>query len=594
MCSSDLFDGYRLSKTLCLGILGLAIFLGMGATSVPASSTTPPPEPGTGWQPKPEVRAQQYMAVTAHPLATRAAVDILSRGGNAVDAAISAQLVLNLVEPQSSGIGGGAFLLYWDAATKELHTLDGRETAPAQADGNYFRLASGELLKWREARIGGRAVGVPGTLHLLSTAHTRFGQTPWASLFDPAISIAREGFQVTPRLSESIKSAAAALSQSPTAQKYFFTEESEALPEGYLLKNPEFAQALTRIAAEGPRAFYEGSIGQRLLADLENTSELPSLMTAEDLASYQTIARPAVCAPYRQYSVCGMGPPSSGALTVGQILGLLERFDLNSMGATATSVHLVSEASRLAFADRGRYMADSDFVSVPVQGLLDPAYLNQRSQLIEKALSMGRASAGQPPGADLSLVAVDQPENSGTSHVSIVDRSGNIVSMTTTIESGFGSTIMTQGFLLNNEMTDFSFKDQDEGRPVANRVESRKRPRSSMAPTIVFNSDGQPILVAGSPGGSRIICYVTQALIGVLDWGLSPQDAVSMPHFCNRNGPTDFEPGSAADVVDALSALGHETRIQEMNSGLHLIQILPDGTLRGGADPRREGVAAGE
>ncbi len=554
------------------------------------------PEPATGWQEKLVVRTERFMAVTAHPLATRTAVDVLASGGTAVDAAVAAQMVLNLVEPQSSGIGGGAFMLYWDAVARRLYALDGRETAPVAADADYFRDINGIALKWRKAMVGGRAVGVPGTLHLLHTAHDLFGVKPWADLLEPTITLATGGFPVSPRLAQSIAGAAdRGLRQFSAARQYFFDANGQPLKAGFMLRNPALANTLRKIAQEGIEPFYQGPIALRLVKALENTSELPALMTREDLSEYRTIFRPPVCAPYRGYSVCGIGPPSSGALTVGQILGLVERFDLPNMGPNPHSIHLILEASRLAFADRARYMADSDFVSVPVVGLLDSDYLARRSQMIHVESSIGKAPAGNPPGVLTANATIYQPETAGTSHLSIIDHLGNIVSMTTTIESGFGSRLMTDGFLLNNELTDFSFVGERDGLEVANRVEGGKRPRSSMAPTIVFDSYGEPVLVTGSPGGSRIICYVVQSLVGVLDWKMSPQQAVSMPHFCNRNGTTDLEPAEGTAQLDAtLQGLGHKVRVRGLNSGLHLIQILAGGQLLSGVDPRREGLAAGD
>ena len=577
-------------KALCAGVL---LFLSTFTAS--ASSSIPDPEPSTGWQDKEAVRAEHFMAVTAHPLATQAAYQILKAGGNAADAAVTAQLVLNLVEPQSSGIGGGAFMLYWDAKNKTLFSFDGRETAPDAADADYFKNSAGELIKWREARLGPRAVGVPGTLSLLHTVHQRFGERPWAQLFAPAITLSREGFAVSPRMAKSIEGSKEYLNRFAATREYFFTDQGAPLPEGYHLTNPDFAQTLELIAEQGITPFYEGSIGEKLIETLQQAPGRPALMTMQDLNRYRTLSRPPVCARYHDNAICGMGPPSSGALTVGQILQLIERFDVAGMGLAPESIHLVMEASRLAFADRARYMADSDFVEVPVAGLLDQEYLRDRSQLIQRSRSMGKASAGNPPGVTIAHAAMQQVEPAGTSHFSIVDAQGNIVSMTTTIESGFGSMLMTQGFLLNNEMTDFSFRAAKAGQPIANRVEGSKRPRSSMAPTIVFDSTGVPTLVAGSPGGSRIICYVAQALIGILDWQMNPQQAAAMPHFCNRNGTTDIESHAGAERFSAVLAdMGHEVRIRNLNSGLHLIQRLPSGELLGGADPRREGLVLGD
>ena len=577
-------------KILCAGVLFFS-----SALTGSASNSIPDPEPSTGWQDKEAVRAEHFMAVTAHPLATQAAYQILKAGGNAADAAVTAQLVLNLVEPQSSGIGGGAFMLYWDAKNKTLFSFDGRETAPGAADADYFKDSAGELVKWREARLGPRAVGVPGTLSLLHTVHQRFGERPWAQLFAPAITLSREGFAVSPRMAKSIEGSKEYLNRFAATREYFFTDQGAPLPEGYHLTNPDFAQTLELIAEQGIAPFYQGSIGEKLIETLQEASGRPALMTMQDLNSYKTLSRPPVCARYHDNAICGMGPPSSGALTVGQILQLIERFDIAGLGLDPKSMHLVLEASRLAFADRARYMADSDFVEVPVAGLLDKDYLQGRSQLIQPSRSIGKASAGNPPGVTIAHAAMQQVEPAGTSHFSIVDAQGNIVSMTTTIESGFGSMLMTQGFLLNNEMTDFSFRASKAGQPIANRVEGGKRPRSSMAPTIVFDRTGVPTLVAGSPGGSRIICYVAQALIGILDWQMNPQQVAAMPHFCNRNGKTDIESHTGAERLStALTGMGHEVRIRNLNSGLHLIQRLPSGELLGGADPRREGLVLGD
>ncbi|HCK76106.1 MAG TPA: gamma-glutamyltransferase [Gammaproteobacteria bacterium] len=571
------------------------ILLFIGSIIASAAASVPDPEPATGWQSKEAAFASQFMAVTAHPLATQAANTVLKNNGSAVDAAVVAQLILNLVEPQSSGIGGGAFMLYWDAENRTLFSFDGRETAPAAANSDYFKDDGGKIIKWREARLGPKAVGVPGTLHLLHTVHQRFGNHSWADLFAPAIALSRKGFSVSPRMAKSIKGAQASLQRFKATREYFFTEQGNPLPAGHHLTNRAFAKTLEIIANEGITPFYEGVIGARLIESLKGDSTKPSLMTSQDLAEYATLSRPPVCARYRGKAVCGMGPPSSGALTVGQILQLIERFDLKDLGASPEGIHLILEASRLAFADRARYMADSDFVPVPVEGLLSADYLQGRSQLIHPSTSMGKALPGQPPGISTAQASMQQFESAGTSHLSIVDTKGNIVSMTTTIESGFGSMLMTQGFLLNNEMTDFSFRSSKAGRLIANRVEGGKRPRSSMAPTIVFDSTGTPVLVAGSPGGSRIICYVVQALVGVMDWKMNPQQAVSMPHFCNRNGRTDLESHLDAEIIKtALTDLGHEVQIRDMNSGLHMIQLLPSGRLLGGADPRREGLALGE
>lgn len=535
-----------------------------------------------------------YMVAAANPLAAEAGRAVLAAGGTAADAAVAVQTMLNLVEPQSSGIGGGAFALYWDAAEQRLITLDGRERAPLAADETYWLDEAGEPLGWWEAVVGGRSVGVPGTLKLLETLHGRYGSQPWADLLQPAIDTAEQGFVISPRLAESIAAAQAReLDRFEAARAYFFEPDGSPKVAGTVLTNPAFADTLRRIAAEGSAPFYTGEIAADIVAAVK-TDINPGILTLEDLAAYTVVERAPVCLVYRGYDVCGMGPPTSGGLTVGQILGLLEGFDLPAMGPSARAWHLYAEAARLAYADRGLYMADSDYVAMPTAGLLDRDYLARRAALIDPVRAMTRAEPGHPPWDDAEGRAPDtQPERPGTSHFAIVDAYGNMLSMTTTIETGFGSRVMARGFLLNNELTDFARDPEVDGRPVANRVEGGKRPRSSMSPTIVFR-DGDPVLLIGSPGGSRIINYVANALVGILDWGLDPQAAVSMGHVVNRNGPTELERGTAVTgLARRLEGLGHEVVIRPLESGLHAIQIMPDGTLVGGADPRREGVALG-
>lgn len=527
------------------------------------------------------------MVVAANPLAVEAGIEVLAAGGNAVDAAVAVQAVLGLVEPQSSGLGGGAFVVHYDAATGALTTFDGRETAPAAAGPDYFLDPAGEPLDFWDAVIDGRSVGVPGTPKLLDELHERFGSADWASLLQPAIDLAENGFAVSPRLAAAIADARGLATFAETAA--YFLPGGAPLQAGTVLRNPAYAATLRTFAAERSGPFYEGAIADAIVAAVTANG---GVMTAADLAAYRVVERPPVCQPYRGFAVCGMGPPSSGGLTVGQILGLLEHFDLPSMGYGADAAHLIAEASRLAFLDRALYMADSDFVAVPVAGLLDPAYLTARAQLIDPAKANPEARAGNPPWRDAERRAPQvQPERPGTSHVAIVDAAGNAVSMTTTIESGFGSRLMAEGFLLNNELTDFSFVPEVEGRPVANRVEGSKRPRSSMSPTIVLE-DGRPYLLAGSPGGSRIIGYTTLAILAVLDWGLDPQEAVALGHVLNRGGATDLEAGTAAaGFAEALIAKGHEVNATALESGLALIRLGADGA-EGGADPRREGVVA--
>jgi gamma-glutamyltranspeptidase/glutathione hydrolase len=532
------------------------------------------------------------MVAAANPLAALAGYDALAAGGTAADAAVAVQFMLNLVEPQSSGIGGGAFALYWDAETQSLTSFDGRERAPLAADETYWLGADGEPIGWWEAVVGGRSVGVPGTLKLLETLHAREGRLPWADLLAPTIALAEEGFAISPRLAGLIGYAAErGLTLFEPTRSYFFREDGTPREAGEHIENPAFAETLRAIAAEGSAPFYEGAIGEGIV-EAVRTEINPGILTMEDLAAYEVVERAPVCVAYRGYEVCGMGPPSSGGLTVGQILALLEGFDLPALGPGAEAYHLFAEASKLAYADRGLYMADSDFVDMP-EGLLDRAYLAERATLIDPEAAMEKAEPGEPPWKDASLRAPDtQVERPGTSHFSIVDADGNMISMTTTIETGFGSRVMTGGFLLNNELTDFSRAPERDGKPIANRVEGGKRPRSSMAPTIVLR-DGTPVLLAGSPGGSRIIPYVARTLIAILDWGVDPAEAVAMGHVVNRNGPTDLEAGTEAEALaDELAALGHETEMRDLNSGLHVI-LVQDGALVGAADPRREGVAFG-
>jgi len=531
------------------------------------------------------------MVATANPHATRAGLEILRAGGSAVDAAIAAQLVLNLVEPQSSGIGGGAFMLHYDAASGRLDAYDGRETAPASATPEMFLDDAGQPMDFWDAVIGGRSVGVPGLLRMLALAHRQHGRLPWARLFAPAIALSEEGFAVSPRLHHLIAEDED-LKAFPEARRYFFDAEGRPLAVGAKLRNPAFAATLRRIAEGGADAFYRGAIAAEIAATVQTAPRHPTDMTLADLAGYRAKARPPVCAPYRRWTVCGMPPPTSGGVAVLEILGLLERFDLSALAPeSAEAVHLIAEASRLAFADRNRYLADSDFVEVPVARLLDRGYLARRSRLIAPDKSLGLAAPGLPTQ---NGAMPKQPQPPRTTHLVVVDAAGNAVSMTSSIESAFGSHLMAGGFLLNNELTDFSFEPLVDGRAVANRVAPGKRPRSSMSPTMVFDADGKLVLAIGSPGGSRIIGYVVKTIIAVLDWGLDVQAAIALPNFVNRNGPTDLEADTPLTALaPALAARGEAVRIVPMVSGLHGIAVTPGG-LEGGADPRREGVALGD
>lgn len=545
---------------------------------------------------KEAVSASNFMVAAANPAATQAGHQVLAEGGNAVDAMVAVQLMLNLVEPQSSGIGGGAFLLYWNEAEQKLYTFDGREKAPMDATPEYFLKADGEPMDWWDAVIGGRSVGVPGTLKLLDEVHARFGSKEWAGLLQPTIDLAKSGFEISPRLAGAIAAAQEkSLDKFDTTKAYFFQEDGTPKPEGTVLQNPEFAASLEAIAAERSAPFYEGAIGEAIVNAVTSTKDNPGIMTMDDLAAYEVIEREPVCHGYRAFEVCGMGPPTSGGLTVGQILGVLEHFDMPGIGYGPQAAHLFAEAAKLAYADRGLYMADSDYVRMPLKGLLDDGYLTHRAQLVDQSQAMEEAKPGNPPWREAALWAPDtQLERPGTSHFTIIDAEGNAISMTTTIETGFGSRVMAAGFLLNNELTDFSRAPEADGRPIANRVEGGKRPRSSMAPTMVFQGDGGPVLLVGSPGGSRIINYVAKTVVAVLDWEMDIQSAINMGHFVNRNGATDLEEGTEAiELQAALEAMGHEVNVRDLNSGLHGIQISESG-LVGGADPRREGLVLGD
>jgi gamma-glutamyltranspeptidase/glutathione hydrolase len=589
-----------------MGALRKFAFLALfGALALPAfaqqAADTVAPESPSAVAEKQPVHAARQMVVAANPIATQAGLDVLRAGGSAADAVVAVQMVLGLVEPQSSGIGGGAFLVWYDAESGTLTTFDGRETAPAAATPELFLGADGKPLDFFDAVIGGRSVGVPGVPRLLETVHKKYGRLDWAKLLQPAIELAESGFTISPRLNTMITEDIGRLDTQPETRAYFFDALGSPRAAGAMLRNPEYAESLRVLADGGADAFYKGSLAGRIVAAVNGHPTNPGKLDLKDLAAYEVKERPAVCAPYRGLSVCGMGPPSSGALTIGQILGMVEPFDLATLGRDdPESWRIIGDASRLAFADRERYIADSDFVNVP-KGLLNADYLKARSALIRRptALPDAEVKPGEPPwdkagldGAELRLdgKAFDMP---ATSHFSIVDAKGNVAAMTTSVENAFGSRQMAGGFILNNQLTDFSFAPEKDGAAVANRVEPGKRPRSSMAPTIVLK-DGKPLYALGSPGGSSIIPYVATTLIGLIDWKLDMQAAISMPHMLNRFGTYELEAGTKAEeFAEDLKALGFETKIGDLNSGLHGIAVTPDG-LVGGADPRREGVALGE
>jgi gamma-glutamyltranspeptidase/glutathione hydrolase len=484
-------------------------------------------------------------------------------------------------------------MLYHDARANRLHAYDGRETAPAAAKADRFLTGEGKPMPFLAAVIGGRSVGVPGVLRMLELAHARHGRLTWAKLFTPAIRLAREGFPVSPRLHSLLERVEV---RNPSARRYFYDAEGKPWPVGYRLRNPDLADTLERVAREGPDAFYTGPIARDIAAAVTGYAGNPGDLTEEDLARYRAKERDPLCGRYRIYRVCGVPPPSSGAVTVLEMLGVLERFDLAAVPPdSALAVHLFSEAGRLAFADRNRYLADPDFVAVPAHALIAPEYLEERALAIRADRSLGVAAPGVPDARKAARFADDTAlELPSTSHFSIVDRYGNAVAMTSSIEFAFGSQIMVHGFLLNNQLTDFSFLPEQDGLPAANRVEAGKRPRSSMAPTIVYDAAGRVLLLTGSSGGSAILNHVAKNLVGVLDWRLDLQSALDLPNVGSRNGPTELESETPAVALRGkLEALGHEVRIGEQNSGLHAVQRAKTGWI-GAADSRREGAVLGD
>ena len=548
------------------------------------------PEGATGRADNKGVIGHKFMVATANPYATKVGYSILEQGGSAVDAAIAVELMLTLVEPQSSGIGGGTFMLYWDDKNKNMTTFDGRETAPKAATSQLFLDEKGHAIPWVEAVVGGRSVGVPGILSSFKKSHDLYGKLPWASLFEPAIELAEQGFIVSPRLEKLLTmNFNPGIHTLPTINQYFFPN-GVGLKSGDVVKNKKLAQVYKSIAKEGIDVFYKGWIAKKIVQKVQQSLIAPGSLTLDDMATYQAVQRAPVCGKYREYNVCGMAPPSSGGVAVIQILGQLESYDIGKLVPNSLeAVHLITQSSRLAFADRNRYLADADFVKVPTNALISPQYLASRGALIRTQEDMGKAKAGNP-SQGVALADDNAIERPSTSHIAIVDGEGNAVSMTSSIENGFGSALMVEGFILNNQLTDFSLAPKRNGKWVANRVEANKRPRSSMAPTIVLNENNTLKLILGSPGGSRIINYVAQTVIGVLDWDLTPQEAINLPKVTNRNYVTTLERGTdITKLKQGLEAKGHQVDVRDLNSGLQAIEV-KDGMLIGGADPRREGL----
>jgi gamma-glutamyltranspeptidase/glutathione hydrolase len=602
-------------------------------SAIPGDPTLPEPASGYKIGKKP-VLAKSYMTVSANPFASKAGCEVLKQGGSAVDAAIAVQMVLGLVEPQSSGIGGGAFMLHYNAKTGAVQSYDGRETAPAAATEDYLRYISSTnhapplpatgVAAFAGVRASGRAIGTPGVLRMLELAHQDNGKLAWAGLFQNAIDLANNGFKINGRLADAIALNRSALLADADASAYFLNPDQSAKALGTELKNPQYAQTLTNIAQNGAKALYSGPLAQAIVDKIKsaNSNLTPGLTELSDLEAYQAKRRTAICSPYRSYMVCGMPPPSSGGLAVAQTLGILENFYLPGFGPTSIDseggkpslmgVHLVSEAERLAYADRNKYVADTDFVPLPggsAAKMLDKSYLLSRASLIRLDKSMGTASPGvfSTPQA----LSSSSNEGKGTSQVTIVDKDGNVVVMTTTVESSMGSFHMTRGFLLNNQLTDFSFDPTDANGVIANRIEARKRPRSSMAPTLVFRkaadgSQGEFVMGTGSPGGATIIQYVVKTLVAALDWNLNAQQATSMVDFGAANSATTNVGGEHPNIrttppedalVVGLKTMGHTVNTAAQSSGIGTViktsrNNVP--VLEGGADPRREGVALGD
>ncbi len=539
------------------------------------------------------VSSKNWMIVTANAYASAAGAKILQSGGTAADAMVAAQSVLGLVEPESSGIGGGSFLLWYDGKTGKMITLDGRETAPQNSTSNQFLKSDGTKMKFFDAVIGGLSVGTPGTLALMYEAQKKWGNKDWAKLFDEAIFLGKNGFSVSKKLSSSIERDRDRLSKIENTKEYFLPN-GNSLKHKHVLKNHAYASTMQNIANNNIEDFYKGSIALDIVSTVNNYTKNTGFLEIEDLSNYDVIERNPVCINYKVYNICGMGPPSSGGVAVAQILKILEPYDLKSLGfSNPITWQIIGDATRLAFADRDRYLADSDYVNVPLAGLLNDHYLNKRSNQIRPGVKTENIISGKPSDDIVNNFGIDNSlELQSTTHISIYDKFGNALSMTSSIENAFGSRLMTEsGFLLNNQLTDFSFNEKIDGKIIANRLEPGKRPRSSMAPTIVLE-DGKPIIIIGSPGGSNIISFVVNSIISLLEWDMNIQEAVSHPHAINKWGKFEIEESKySSNLETSLKAMGYVTKIRKYYSGLNGIVI--DNEIYGGSDPRREGIAIG-
>ena len=583
---------YSVKKLICSGLL---LSLPLFTFAVNDNAQEVAPEIATGLQDMKQAQGKSWMVVTANDYASQAAAKILRSGGSAIDAAIAAQLVLGLVEPQSSGIGGGGFLVYWDNETKQLTTFDGRETAPSDVDEDHFLIKGGEPMPFFDAVVGGYAVGAPGLIDMLSSAHSEYGELAWSDLFTDAIALSEQGFYVSERLNQllfAIKEKFPKGVEDNAFLDLFFDTQGKPRPVGFPLKNPKYAQTLKKIAEGGKEAFYNGDIAENIVKKVKSNGIKKGKLSEDDLASYKSVKREAICSDVGEYKLCGAPPPSSGPITVMQILAMLNKLPGQAGLApdSAAFYHRFAEASKLAFADRNAYLADPDFVDMPISQLLDDEYIAKRAALI--ALN-GSAIDKAKPGQIAQFRSADSFELPSTTHLSIVDQSGNVVSMTSSVEMAFGSRLMVDGFFLNNQLTDFSFTSEGVNEQlIANRIEPGKRPRSSMSPMIILNKKNEPILAIGSPGGSRIINYVAKTLAQHLYLYTPLSDAIESPHVVNMNKQTELEKIKTPKTENALNKLGHEVKIKEQNSGIHAISI-NKGKLVGVADPRREGSAIG-